>query len=74
MRANVSAIVQYEGVPVGYMVDWEDQKIDRCFFIPGIYRPEIYPKHPDPLPLGQIDRVVISEVLADLTALASTGK
>jgi hypothetical protein len=70
--AGVSAIVQYEdGVPVGYMEGWDDQRLAGCFFISGIYRPELYPTHPAPLPLGEIDAVVISEVLSDLTVLAS---
>jgi hypothetical protein len=72
--AQVTAIVEYEGIPVGYREGWVDQTMGRCFFISGIYRPVIYPKHPDPLPLGQIDPVVISEVLADLTAVTAKGK
>ena len=71
--AGVTAVVQYEGVPVGYMVDWEDQHVDTCFFLKGIYTPEMYPDHKKKLPLGKVDPLVISEVLADLSTVAAKG-
>jgi hypothetical protein len=69
--ANVTAIAQYYGVPIGYMQGWEDQSIERCFFVPGIYRPEMYRRHENKVPLGKVDPVVISEVLRDLMMIAS---
>ena len=72
--ASVTAIVQYPGVPIGYMEGWEDQKIERCFFIPGVYKANIYPDHKRTVRLGEVDPVVISEVLRDLTVVASKGK
>jgi predicted DNA-binding WGR domain protein len=72
--AGVTAIVQYPGVPVGYMVDWEDQEIERCFFLKGIYTPEVYPDHKKALPLGKVDPVAMSEVLTDLTLVASKAR
>jgi predicted DNA-binding WGR domain protein len=72
--ANVTAVVQYDGVPVGYYEGWDDQKMERCFFVPGIYTPEMYPEHKQALPLGEVDPVVISEVLNDLTSIAAKGK
>lgn len=72
--AGVTAIVQYPGVPIGYMEGWEDQTIERCFFLPGTYMPRDYPDHKRRVKLGKVDPVVISEVLRDLTALASKGK
>jgi hypothetical protein len=72
---NVTAIVEYEmGVPVGYMEGWEDQKITRCFFVPGVYSPKMYPDHKKALKLGEVDPIAVSEVLKDLTLIASKGK
>jgi hypothetical protein len=52
---------------------WADLTISRCVFIPETYHPMIYPQHPAPIPLGQID-LVMSEVLADLTAAGAKRK
>lgn len=72
--ANVTAVVEYEGVPVGYMEGWEDQPILDAFLIPGVYSPKVYPDHKQRLKLGEVDPVVISEMLSDLTMVASKGK
>jgi hypothetical protein len=72
--ANITAIVQYYGVPVGYMEGWEDQAIESCFFLEGIYTPQMYPDHKQAIALGKIDPVVISEVLQDLTAIAAKAQ
>ena len=70
--AGVTAVVQYvPGVPVGYFEGWDDQSIERCFFVPGIYTPEMYPDHKRSVRLDQVDPVALSEVLADLNVLAS---
>jgi predicted DNA-binding WGR domain protein len=68
---NVTAVAQYDGVPVGYYEGWDDQKIERCFFVPGIYTPEMYPDHVEAVPLGEVDPVAISEVLNDLYLVSS---
>jgi predicted DNA-binding WGR domain protein len=72
--ANVTAVVQFDGVPIGYYDGWDDQEIQMCFFVPGIYTPKMYPLHKNAIELGKIDSVVISEVLKDLSALAAKGK
>ena len=72
--ADVTAVIQYPGIPVGYMLDWDDQTLQNCFFLPGNYTPKSYPRHQDALPLGAVDPVVISEVLGTLGAIASKGK
>lgn len=73
--AGVTAVVEYEeGVPAGYMEGWDDQRITRGYFIPGIWKPEMYPDHKQRLQLAAVDPVVISEVLADLETVASKGK
>lgn len=73
--ANVTALVVYEeGVPVGYMEGWDDQRIIEAFVIPGVYKPDWYTDHKNKLTLGEVDPVVISEMLADLDFVASKGK
>jgi len=74
--AGVTAILENEeGIPLGLGPDaFGDQKITRCFFLRGLYTPESYPYHKDLAPLADIDPLAISEVLADLTNLASKGK
>lgn len=71
--ANVTAVVEYPGIPVGSMVDWEDQTIERCFFVPGVVPPEIYPDHKG-LALATIDPIVVSETLHDLAIVAEKAK
>jgi predicted DNA-binding WGR domain protein len=72
--ANVTAFLTYEeGIIIGYMDGSEDQKLTGCFFVKGIYTPRIYPKHENILPLGEVDAVVVSEVLRDLFAIQSKG-
>ncbi len=74
--ANVTAVVEYEGVPVGYMDGWDDQKMEKCFFLKGIRTPQSYPHYEEKnaLKLSDIDPVAISETLSDLTFVASKGK
>jgi predicted DNA-binding WGR domain protein len=72
--ADVTAVVVYDGVPVGYMEGWDDQHLERCFFVSGIYSPEMYPEHKNAVTLAGVDDVAISEVLADLIFVASKGK
>jgi hypothetical protein len=72
--ANVTAILEYaDGVPVGYIEGWADQVLEHCYFTPGIYIPVIYPGRRNMIPLGQVDPVVISEVLSDLNTIAAKG-
>jgi hypothetical protein len=72
--AKVTAVIEYEGIPIGAMVDWDDQEVEKCYFIPGIHSPRAYPDYKNPIHLGQVDPVVISEVLGTLGALAAKSK
>ncbi len=73
--ADVTAILENEnGVMLGMMDESGDQQIKRCFFLRGLYSPVDYPHHKDLLPLKDLDALALSEVLADLTTLASKGK
>lgn len=71
--ANVTAVVEYEeGVPVGYMDGWDDQKLRGCYFLPGLSGSGWdYPDSRRGLVLEKVDEIVISEVLSDLALLAS---
>jgi hypothetical protein len=72
--ANATAVIQYPGIPVGAMLEWQDQTVEKCFFVPGIYTPTMYPKHRKAMPLGDVDPVAMSEVLGTLGVLESRGK
>jgi hypothetical protein len=72
--ANVTAVIQYDGIPIGAMQGFDDQKIWRCFFVPGIYTPKVYPDHKGALKLGDVHPVVVSEVLRDLHALQGKAR
>ncbi len=72
---GVTAVLENEpGVMLGLMRDSDDQTVRRCFFLKGTYAPVAYPHHKKLLPLKQVDRLAVSEVLADLAALAARGK
>jgi predicted DNA-binding WGR domain protein len=71
--ANLTAVVEYDGVPIGFMDGWEDQHVKSCYFVPGIYTPKSYPDHKNAVELGKVHPVVVSEVLRDLAALAAKG-
>ena len=74
--ANVTAVIQYDGIPSGGMADWEDQVIRKCFFVPGLHLPGDVPPEDVGKPLcrsASLDPVVISEVLGTLGALAPKG-
>lgn len=76
--ANVTAVIQYEGVPVsaGSLADWEDQAIEGAYFVggdPGLlgYDDELRGKE---LLLSRVDPIAVSEVLRDLAALAEKAR
>jgi hypothetical protein len=71
--ADVTAVVTYDGVPVGYMEGWEDQDVRTCFFLKGTRHQTGWMESDskDAIPLKQVDPVVISEVLKDLTQIVS---
>jgi hypothetical protein len=72
--ANVTAVIRYSGLPIGYKEGWKDQEVEWCCFLPG-YVPEVwYTQHKIRVPLRKVDPVVISEVLRTLAELASKGK
>jgi uncharacterized protein DUF4132 len=68
--ANVTAVLQYEE-GLGSAPIWTDQTIARCCFISGELEGNGPADLPEQLPLLQVDPVVISEVLRDLTGACS---
>jgi hypothetical protein len=72
--ADVTAVVEYEGVPVYVAEGWQDQSIARCFFLPGIYKQQMYPGERTGMPLASVHPIAISEVLSDLTQIVSKVK
>jgi predicted DNA-binding WGR domain protein len=77
---GVTAVVEYEGVPMGYMVDWEDQSIERCYVVDGVRSAHDFGwgagdrRGTKPLPWGSVDPIVCSEVLADVASILEKAR
>lgn len=73
--ADVTALVRYHGVPMGYW-DFDKQGIDQCFFMQGDQRPEGYAEYKEEqmLTLGEVSPVVMSETLRTLYAISSKAE
>lgn len=69
---DITAIVYYHpGVVTGGVPSSEDQHVSSIAFAQGCYRPRTWElTHPEQVPLAQVPRVVLSEVLADVAAAA----
>ncbi len=76
--ANVTAVVHYEGsVGMGYIDPNEMLSIEEVHFIPGMRSPSGYgweEKGVKSCKLGNVNPIVISEVLADMQVLKSKAK
>ena len=70
--ADVTAVVRYHGVPMGYW-DFDHQGIDECFFLSGNRPPDGYRgyKEEQMLSLNEVSPVVLSETLRPLIAISS---
>ena len=73
--ADVTAMVRYHGVPMGYW-DYDKQGIDECFFLKGNHFPEGYKhyKEEQMLPLSEVSPVVLSETMRTLVAISSKAE
>lgn len=79
---DVTAVVEYGGVPVGYMVDWEDQAIEHCYVLDRALRSthELGYGWTDSadgyrrLRWEAVDSIVRSEVLADVATLLEKAR
>jgi hypothetical protein len=71
--ANVTAVIQYNGVVAGSIGSSEDQEVQRCFFAPRVPPFTRHPTLKDALRLDAVDLLIVSEVLGTLAVLASKG-
>jgi len=74
LAANVTAVVDFPGVPVGMLQGWQEQTIDSAYFVPSNHARNTWHRKEHRLKLGQVDAVVISEVLRALGAITGRGK
>ena len=59
---------------MGYMEGWEDQNFEHCFFLEGYEPGGWFRDAKGAVKLGDVEPVVLSEVLSDMTAIAAKGK
>ncbi len=66
--ADITAVVGYQGVPVGYFSEAEDQTVEQAFFVQGTLPPvdPNYLEDSRKMLLTTVDPIVVSEVLANL--------
>ncbi len=76
--ANVTVVIGYEGtVGMGYIDPSEELTLEPTYFIEGMRPPSCYgwaDKNRRKLKLGEVNPIVISEVLSDLQVLKSKAK
>ena len=65
--ANVTAVVEHSGYPIGSR-DWADpQKIEKLYFVSGTEVPVGWGRTKKPLALASVDAKAVSEVLLDFS-------
>jgi len=73
--ANVTAVINYEeGFSVGYWEGAGEQTIQRVFFVPGLYTPQMYPQHKNAMRLAEVNPIAVSEVIGDCELLLAKAK
>jgi predicted DNA-binding WGR domain protein len=73
--ADVTVVVTYDGIAsMGYILPEEDLTITDIYFVKGMREPTGYAHKEKKIALEKVDRVVISEVLYDLSSLAAKAK
>jgi hypothetical protein len=82
--ADVTAVIAFaNGIPIGYMEGWDDQKITGCLFVRGregslgyvhVHGGDKVSGGGKVVPPAEVDPVVLSEVLGDLATVAAKGK
>jgi hypothetical protein len=74
--ARITAIIQHEPIYIGSSLGEADPvPIESCYFVRGVY--DRYTWRSDDgkrIPLGNIDRLILSEVLGDIETVASKGE
>lgn len=71
--ADVTAVADYEWIGIGMIVESDDQDIQSCHFHQGKTTRGFYYQN-SKIPLEFVDSIVLSEVLSDLTLLASKAR
>ncbi|MGE0710803.1 MAG: DUF4132 domain-containing protein [Planctomycetota bacterium] len=74
--ADLTAVLQHEGISVSGGDFFEHADVERCVFLSGAQTPSQVawlPSRTRGLPLREVDPVVLSEVIRDLQALARAG-
>lgn len=84
IHCNITAIISgYEAIQIGWFEDESERIIAQCFFLPGIHTDKTlgeslrwgnFGKPLVKMVLNQVNPVIVSEVLSDLTAVAAKGK
>ncbi|MBY0545890.1 MAG: DUF4132 domain-containing protein [Candidatus Obscuribacterales bacterium] len=72
--ANITAVASYDWIGIGMIVESDDQDIKSCHFEQASRDRSSWYSKPEMVPLEFVDSIVISEVLADLTLLASKAR
>lgn len=67
--ADITAFITYSGMSIGYYD--EEQEIESVYFVPGHVKPEMWGQHVVRVKIGDVDRVVLSEVLRLVHAILS---
>jgi len=74
VAAGVTAVISYDGtVGMQYIEPGESLTVTGCYFVEGIRPPSGYEHNEKRMRLGEVDPIVLSEVLYDLAAI-SGGK
>ncbi len=74
-ESKLTAVVEYDkGIQMMMALEGEPQQITSCYILPGLHKPAEGYYGQEKFPLKEVDPVVISEVLNDLTVLTSKGK
>jgi hypothetical protein len=72
--ADITAVIQYQGIIVGEPANSEGQYIDYCAVLPGKIAGEADREFQKGLALGTVDRAVMSEILSDVELIRSKGE
>jgi hypothetical protein len=74
-RANIVAVVRYDGIHMNYLDPTEYRALTHCFFAKGLSGDkDPFDQDTPPLKLNQVDPIVISETLTDLYALMEKAR
>jgi hypothetical protein len=72
-RADLTAVVAYEGITTGMPADSPDQHVDYCAFLSGKVAGKYGREFEKGMPLNTVDQVVLSEVFSDLELIKAKG-